>query len=174
MTPKGFFCPNTIEKDPWGSASGQEHIHGLPKQLWETHVYIKGNLKVVFLLYCFINLNLLTNILALYTGISTPPILHRTSIWRKHNSHTLTVTQEKQCCYATPRCSKTSQSQALDFSSFRTETAVHQLWNKLTEHFKQGPGNDKAPPQQKERFCTYTLLFCTSVTFCASKYPPII
>lgn len=124
MTPKGFFCPNTIEKDPWGSASGQEHIHGLPKQLWETHVYIKGNLKVVFLLYCFINLNLLTNILALYTGISTPPILHRTSIWRKHNSHTLTVTQEKQCCYATPCCSKTSQSQALNFSSFRTETAV--------------------------------------------------
>lgn len=72
---------------------------------------------------------------AMYTGISTPFILQGTSILRKCNSHTLTVIQEKQCCYATLRCSKTSQSQTLNFSSFRDRngslSSTEQIHRKL-------------------------------------------
>ena len=82
-------------------------------------------------------------LLVMYTGISTPLILEGTLILRKCNSHTLTVIQEKQCCYATIRCSKTSQSQALNFSSFRDRngslSTTAQIHRKL-----QSPDNCKA------------------------------
>lgn len=95
------------------------------------------------------------SLLALYTGISTPPIFQGTSILRKHNSHTLPVIQEKQCCYATPRWSKTSQSQIP--TSAETEMAIYQLRNKFTQNSKQIIKSfmHKAPPQQEELFCTY-------------------
>lgn len=79
-------------------------------------------------------------LLAMYTGISTPLILQETSILRKCNSHTLTVLQEKQCCHVPQRCSKTSQSQILSFSSLRQKW---QLRNKFTANCKQGPNNDR-------------------------------
>lgn len=104
-----------------------------------------------FLLHCFTNAILFINILPHVHRNLHPLLLQRTSILRKCNSHTLTVIQEKHCCYATLHCSKTSQRQSLSSSSLRDRNGSLSYMEQVHRKLQQGPDNYRVYAQGSSR-----------------------
>lgn len=130
------------------------------------HFYIKDNLKVNYDCY-FCSIVFKSNfiykyppaLLAMYTGISTPLILQGTSILRKCNSHTLTVTGKTMLLRNTTLFQNISKSdpqlqqfqrQKWHFISYGTNSQNTANRLQIIARFMH-----EAPLQQKEVFCTY-------------------